>query len=94
MKTLRVIEATKEEIIAEVESQVADAAEKADQTNPRGRKTAKEREAYDLVATALQGVVDLLKDWKIVESSDDDDAVTPPDNGNASVSQIKPAPVG
>lgn len=87
MRTRRVIEATKEEIIGEIEAQVADAAAKADQSNPKGRKTAKEREAFDMVASHLQNVVDMLKDWTIVEDSDDDSG-EPARSGNGSVSQL------
>lgn len=88
MKTLRVIEATKEEIVAAVENMVGEAAAKADQSNPKGKKTAKEREAHDLVATALQTVVDLLKDWKIVEATDDPDEPPTTSSSNGSVTQL------
>ncbi len=88
MRTLRVIEATKQEIIGQIEGQVADAAAKADPSNPKGRKTAKEREAFDLVASHLQEVVDLLKDWKIVEDSDDDPEEPPAPATNGSVTHL------
>jgi hypothetical protein len=77
---LRVIEATRAEMIAEVERKQADHAERADDSNPKGARTAKERDAHQMVADALAWAIELLQDWKVLPDGEEI-PTEPPANG-------------
>lgn len=82
MRIRRVIEATKGELIGLIQEKMAEEVALADPENPR-KRTAKEREAHDAAAKALEWVVNTLEDWKIQPDEAGSDGADAEPNGSA-----------